>query len=318
MPLAARIHEGVVWSNRDRRTLLDKMISSSASPMSINPFYFVADCRLLWRAEDHRRPAQAEQPPGHRVDQCRRVPPCNIAGRASGRARECGKKLKVKSLLNDPSAFREANSPVYGENKLTIQYRVRDLLWRALPAHGALRRGDPSNKRLPPLLVCARHLLDAIDIIRLYGLRFKIELSFKQAVHQIGTFAYHFWMFDMNLRGAATTATSISCRASPKYRELDVKRKLHAYPVFIQTGLICQGLLQYSPSHIPARLGHSLQSLATHRPTGIPPSELVVATARCASGFLNCSWIPRKTHIFTKFLAKRADTNKMQGFQLAA
>ena len=32
--------------------------------------------------------------------------------------------------------------------------------------------------------------LDA-DIIRLYGLRFKIELSFKQAVHQIGTFAYH-------------------------------------------------------------------------------------------------------------------------------
>ena len=25
-----------------------------------------------------------------------------------------------------------------------------------------------------------------------------------------------------------------------------------------------------------------------------------------------------KDHIFTKFLAKRADTNKMQGFQLAA
>jgi len=25
VPLAARIHEGIGWSNRDRRTLLDKM-----------------------------------------------------------------------------------------------------------------------------------------------------------------------------------------------------------------------------------------------------------------------------------------------------
>jgi hypothetical protein len=27
VPLAIRIHEGVVWSNRDRRTLLDKMLA---------------------------------------------------------------------------------------------------------------------------------------------------------------------------------------------------------------------------------------------------------------------------------------------------
>ena len=26
VPLAIRIHEGVVWSNRDRRTVLDKML----------------------------------------------------------------------------------------------------------------------------------------------------------------------------------------------------------------------------------------------------------------------------------------------------
>jgi hypothetical protein len=26
LPLAVRIHEGLVWSNRDKRTLLDKML----------------------------------------------------------------------------------------------------------------------------------------------------------------------------------------------------------------------------------------------------------------------------------------------------
>ena len=33
-----------------------------------------------------------------------------------------------------------------------------------------------------------------LDIIRLYGWRFKIELGFKQAIHTVGAYAYHFWM----------------------------------------------------------------------------------------------------------------------------
>jgi hypothetical protein len=43
----------------------------------------------------------------------------------------------------------------------------------------------------------ARSTLGAIDIIRLYGLRFKIEHCFKQAIRLIGSFAYHFWMRGM-------------------------------------------------------------------------------------------------------------------------
>jgi len=43
VPLAARIHEGLVWSNRDRRTLLDKMIALLAIVAIKQPFYFVAD-----------------------------------------------------------------------------------------------------------------------------------------------------------------------------------------------------------------------------------------------------------------------------------
>jgi hypothetical protein len=43
VPLAVRIHEGVVWSNRDRRTLLDKMLALLGIAAVEQPFYFVAD-----------------------------------------------------------------------------------------------------------------------------------------------------------------------------------------------------------------------------------------------------------------------------------
>jgi hypothetical protein len=43
VPLAARIHEGLVWSNRDKRTLLDKMLGLLGILTIGMPLYFVAD-----------------------------------------------------------------------------------------------------------------------------------------------------------------------------------------------------------------------------------------------------------------------------------
>ena len=39
--------------------------------------------------------------------------------------------------------------------------------------------------------------LTPIDIIKIYGYRFKIEVSFKQILRIIGGYAYHFWMMKM-------------------------------------------------------------------------------------------------------------------------
>ena len=105
-------------------------------------------------------------------------------------------------------------------------------------------------------------------------------------------------------------------RKSLEYRNA-VKRKLHAYHVFIQAGIVCHGLLQYLAVAFPQLVWNSFGSwLRTIRP-GIPPSELVVANALRHSlpeFLLNTA----PSNIFTKFIIERQDTEKMEAFRLAS
>ncbi len=314
VPLAVRIHEGLVWSNRDRRTLLDKMLSLLGIVSVKEPFYFVADAyyaarkivkglrdqnnHLITRVKSN---AVAFAPYVHEGPQKR------------GRPKLYGAKVKLKSLVSDTQTAQSAPSPVYGEHNVIIQYRVCDLLWRS---SGQLARFVTVTHpcRGSCLLMCTDLSLGAIEIIRLYGLRFKIEHSFKQAVNLIGTFAYHFWMQDMKpLR--RRNGNQYLHRESLDYRNA-IKRKVHAYHVFIQAGVICQGLLQYLAVTFPTLVWNSFGSwLRTIRP-GIPPSELVVANALRQSlpeFLLN----PVKTNFLAKFIVERQDPVTFEMFRLA-
>jgi hypothetical protein len=180
VPLAVRIHEGLVWSNRDRRTLLDKMLGLLDILAITVPFYFVADAyyatgkivggllkqghHLVSRVKSN---AVAYAPAPPRKGRNKR-----------GRPKTYGEKIKLKSLLADSRSMQQVASPVYGERNVTLRYRVVDLLWR--PA-GLLVRfvAVIHPTRGACLLMCTDTSLSAIDIIRLYGLRFKIEHWFK-------------------------------------------------------------------------------------------------------------------------------------------
>jgi hypothetical protein len=317
VPLAVRIHEGLVWSNRNRCTLLDRMLTLLEVVSLDNPFYFVADAYYT----THKIINGLLQYGHHLISRVKTNAVAYIPAkitkkgrRKRGRPPRYGKKIKLTSLLANTAAMTPIKSPVYNERTVTLRYRVRDLLWR--PAGRLVRFVAVIHPtRGSCLLMCTDTSLAPLDIIRLYGLRFKIEFGFKQAVRQIGSFAYHFWMKDM-VPLHRRNGNQYLHRHSDQYRN-HVRRKIHAYHVFMQAGVIAQGLLQYLSVTHPKLVWNSFGSwLRTIRP-GIPPSEFVVANAlrQTLPHFLLGS---SKIDSFKKFIAHRQDKRQMRIFRLAS
>jgi len=315
VPLASRIHEGIVFSNRDKTTLLDKMILLVDS-LSLPEFYFIADAYYSARKIMSCLLAQGN----HLVSQVRinavaYLPAAPASGkRKKGRPKRYGGKIPLRSLFDSPETMHEAKSPVYGEKNVLLHYRAMDLLLKRI---GIMVRFvaviHPTRGRC--ILLCTDLSLSPMEIISLYGLRFKIEVSFKQAIRTIGSYAYHFWMKTMTpLRRSA--GDQYLHRKSEQYRKA-VRRKLDAYHRFIQIGLIAQGLLQYLSVSFPDVVWANFCSwLRTIRP-GIPPSEYVTSLALRNSfpDFLSGS---PATAPFTKFLIDRIDFKRANALRLAA
>ena len=279
IPLASRIHEGVVFSNRDQRTLLDKLVILLTSIIKTwdrqvvliaDAYYASGKIIKALLAKGHHLVTRAKK------NAVAYFLPDAPATRRKGRPPIYGQKIALRDLARQEKNFIEAPSPVYGERNVTLRYRVADLLWRPV---GHLIRfvivKHPTRGTV--FLVCTDLTLSAIEIIALYGYRFKIEVGFRQAVHVIGGYAYHFWMMAMKplRRGQGDQYLH---RTSDDYRNA-VRRKLGAYHLYVQLGCIAQGLmLHLALNHANLVWQHFRSWLRTIR-YDLPPSELIVSHA---------------------------------------
>ncbi len=316
VPLTSRIHEGLVFSNRDRRSLLDKLIElvvpvarwlESSVVLVADAYYASRKIVLPLLDRGHHLVTRV------RSNTVAYRPALRPRRRRRGRPRVYGTKLRLKDLWNDRDRFRSVLSPISGESRIRILFRSEDLLWRPV---GRLVRfvwiDHPLRGRL--LLMTTDLKLDPMQVLLLYSYRFRIEVSFKQALHTLGTYAYHFWMMAMTPRRRGAGDQYLH-HTSDDYRRL-VRRKMDAYHRSIQLGCIAQGLLQHLALNRRKEVWSHFRSwLRTMNPAA-PPSEAVVAQA-LRSTLPEFLLRAPDAHPLKKFLLENADQDNCDALQSA-
>lgn len=280
VPLTTRIHEGVIHSAKEQRlTLLDRLVDLFFEIAAEIPRRVILVADAYYASGKIIRPLLDQG--HHLVTRVRRNAvayeiPSSRRRCGRGRPRKYGRKRRLKNRLHAEHGFVTAPSPVYDESDVEIEYAACDLLWR--PVGQLVRFVFVRHPHRGDLILMTTDLtLDPLDVIALYGYRFKIEVGFRQAVQVLGTYAYHFWMADMPARKRGSGNQDIRKR-STAYKKA-VRRKLGAYHRFVQLGCIAQGLLKLLAIEERTSVWHYFRSwLRTMNPE-LPPSELVVIQA---------------------------------------
>jgi hypothetical protein len=244
IPLVGRIHDGIKNSPNEKKTIIQKLIELLGS-LGLSPSYIIADAYYACCSMVNNLIAQ-----GHHL--ITRMRSNAVAWRPAeedpekkkkrGRPKKYGEKVSLADFFKNISKFILIASPFLNETNIQIQYyselffirHVSTLVRIVFVIH-------PTKGRW--ILLSTDIDLDPAEVIAAYAARFKIEGMFKAAIHQIGAFAYHFWSMVMTKikRGSGNQYLH---RKDEAYREA-IDNKVNSYNLYIQLGLIAQGLLLY-------------------------------------------------------------------------
>jgi hypothetical protein len=295
IPLVGKIHEGIRLYSKNPKTLLDKMFTMLIELKLPESFYFVADKYYC----SGRFMKQLIEQSIHLVTMMKKNAvayyPAETVKNSKGRPKKYGTKVKLFDLFN--TELNLITAPMPGNDKIIIKYCCMQFFWRPL---GALAQFvfvcHPEKGNA--IVMSTDLTLSPLDMILIYSLRFKIEVLFKQAVHQVGTFMYRFWLKIMlpKKRGSGDQYIQFE----PKDVKAKIFKKLASYHLFIQLGLIAQGLIQYLSLHYYQDVWSGFGTWLRTIRKNVLPSEKVVSMAMGKSYFAFLEDTSNST-IFEKF-----------------
>lgn len=299
VPLLARIHDGLVRSNRCKKTVINRfgeIISEVVIACNI-PSIVVADayyanattisevektgCHLVSRVAHNTVAHEPAQVPKKR-----------------GRGRPALKGNRVELW----SIFQQNLDQKNGK----FRYRCRDLYWSA--AKRIVRFVIAEHESKGKIILMSSKLdLAPIIMLELYSKRWLIETGFKTAVHEIGTFSYHYWMKGMKPQGRKTK--QYIHRESKEYRT-QIEKKIKTYQTHVAFGCIVQGLMQHLAINFSKDVFNGFNGWLRTIRNDIKPSEIIVSQALRAT-LWNYLRAKKIAPAWVKFVTKRFDTNRI-------
>lgn len=316
VPLIAQIHEGLVWSNRDSRTLMDKAteLVEKIRKITETPLLVIADA---YYANAHfiklMRSKSCHVLSRIRSNAVAFYPPKQSGQKKPGRPAKYGEKIILQKLFLQTDLFTSTTMSVYNESQVLVRYYAVNLMWK--PMKGLVRFILVDHATRGKVIFMTSDLnLNPLLAIQGYGLRFKIEVAFKSALHTIGAYAYHFWMKNMDPI-KKFTGDQYMHKKTTNYRNL-VKRKMKAYHTYITAGCIAHGLILHLCMNHGAIVWKKFGTWMRTMNTQSVPSEFVASNAlrNTLSEFTAGT---SKDLPFTKFLMKNSNQEQDEALKLA-
>ena len=171
-----------------------------------------------------------------------------IKGR--GRPRQWGSKVKLQTLFAPLDQCQQSQVWLSGQ-LTTVYYQCFEFYWDSpkTPLLFVLTQ-LPNGKQL--ILLSSDLTLSGPEVIVAYGLRFKIEVTFRTLVHLLGGFAYRFWLKAM--KTAPTWPTNLNLADYPETVQARILAKVEAFERFINLNAIALGLLQILALEFPTQV----------------------------------------------------------------
>ena len=239
IPLGSEIHDGIKNSPNCRKTLFDKLLVLLKSFSIQKEFYLVADAYYgagklitgLLEMNSYLITRMKKSAVGYEIATT------PIEGKR-GRKKKYGDKVKLYDVFQEPDNWQQTTMDIYGGIS-EIEYKTYQLYWR--PAGIIVLFVFIRTNKSCYVLMSTDTNLSALEVIKLYSVRMKIEVGFKVSMRLIPTNLYHFWMKKMTPSNKNTLCTYLH-RKNDDYRTA-VMRKISAYNVHLQCGSIAQGIL---------------------------------------------------------------------------